>query len=255
MVESARAQFREGAQVRLKASNNPYGNKQERASGQRPGIYTIEKSGMGHYVGKDKSGNLVHFNADQITDVLDEHGLDDEFEEVNDIEDEINDPQQWSEQITKFNKLEDIPAPKEESPKEEPKKKPPKKKRHEEEEDEFDWEAEARELALEKELKELDMGLFPEFGPEKLYKSAKVILAKLKQIDQAKYNKLIWEGKDPSRKMSKLNKKRLRAGIKEAYANERDPYLHQDIPSLAAERIGYMVKLAQQRRKRVDYTE
>ena len=247
LKESAREQFQIDSTVKLRAPRGKvFGNKQEIATGQRAGVYTIKRNAAGHYVGEDSQGRQVHFNADQIEGLYDEGALDDDIQEVLDVEDEINNPQQWSHQVSRFQELKPVES------QNLPKRKSDTSRRVDED---IDYEGAAKELAIRKQLDELDMGLFPELGPEKLYKSAKAILTKLKQIDQAKYNKLIWEGKDPSRKMSKVNKKRLRAGIKESYYEERNPYLHQDIPWEAADRIGRMIKLSRQRAARKNYVE
>ena len=113
----------------------------------------------------------------------------------------------------------------------------------------------AKNIAIQKQLNELDMGLFPEFGAEKLYKSAKLILEKLKEIDQARWSRIVDEGHAQSKKLSMRAKAKIRAGLKQQYAKERDPYRRQDIPELAAERIGHMLKLAQQRAARKNYEE
>ena len=241
MKEGAREQFRAGSQVRLKSNGRLFGNRQEKATGVRAGTYTIQKNVAGHYVGIDNEGREVHFNADDVDAFVDEHVLDDELEDLKDVTDEINNPEEWKNNVTKFSKSA-MTVPKKNMPKEKS-------------EDDIDFNDTAQKLAFQKQLDELDYGLFPEFGAEKLYKSAKAILEKLKEIDMAKYTKLIEEGKDPSRRMSKINKKRIRAGIREQYDDERDPYLKQYIPSEVAERIGRMIKLSRQRAARKNYAE
>ena len=245
MKESAREQFKAGAQVRLKTNGRLFGNRQEQATGLRAGTYTIQKNVAGHYVGVDGEGREVHFNADEVDAIMDPHALDEDIDELEGVDDEINDPKQWEHQVTKFSETDKsgMTVPK--------KKNMPKEKS----EDDIDLNDMAKNIAIQKQLNELDMGLFPEFGAEKLYKSAKLILEKLKEIDQARWSRIVDEGHAQSKKLSMRAKAKIRAGLKQQYAKERDPYRRQDIPELAAERIGHMLKLAQQRAARKNYEE
>ena len=233
-------------EVKLKSKvrfNDLGANRQERANGVRAGTYVINRTQNGHYVGVDKEGREVHFNASDVANIHDDAPQMFEETELADVEDEVNDEQQWANMVTKYNG-----PPVETQTRERPKK--------QKEPEEVPLESVARAMAIEDQNKDMARGFAPSLSTNEIYEATKKYLNYLKRADIVSYDTLLDElGIRPLAKPKKVTKETIQntARSMNIVAASGSPYNEQDIPVEAAAKVGTLVKKRRQQRARKQY--
>ena len=207
-------------------------NRQERASGERAGVYTVTGSQDGHYVGVDKEGRVVHFNANEVASRYDNSRFENEEFDLAGVEDEINDESQWQGSISRY-----------EGPKPE---KPIKRKREKPEPSKQDA---AQLLAVEEQMRDLERGIPPDISPEKILENTKKWLKHLEEVDPMRYTLLINEAMNRPRTLRKSTMEKI-AKSWNIQAASGTPFVQQDIPIDSAYKSGQVVKLKKQQQLR-----
>ena len=232
--------------VKLKSKvgfNDLGANRQERATGVRAGVYTVTGTQDGHYIGVDKQGRTVHFNADDVAAKYNDESLLAEENELADVEDEINDDSRWEGMITRYNEPEPVKQP-------EHKKiyvEPPKKKKPEKPEPS---KADAAQLlAVQERNRDLDRGLALDWSPDKILEHTRKWLKILENADASKYSDLIQESINRPRTLRQSTIKQTAKSMN-IQAAKGTPFVQQDIPLESAYKTGQAIKLKNQLKQR-----
>ena len=240
--------------VKIRTRFNDLGaNRQERRSGVRAGTYVIARKQDGHYVGIDKENREVHFNADEVTNIIDDAPLNAEEDALMNVNDEINRDDIYENMVTKYSG----PAPKSlrNNPREayknsqgSDKKQKPAKETHKTPRPEPSIEDAAQKMAIVEQLRDFDRGIPPSLSPDDIYRNAKKMLMALEQADMVQYTDLIDELTNKNYKLSAKNSERMAKRLRRQ-AN-KEVYHYQDIPELDADPTGMVTKLANQIKQR-----
>ena len=238
LADKLRSEIQGEVQLKTRVRFNDLGaNRQERASGVRAGRYVIRGTKEGHYVGVDRDGREVHFNADEIANTIDDFPAMTEENELANVADEINNDAMWENMVSRYN------GPAVEEPKE------PKRIEVRPKEKEPPLEDVAQELAHEEQEQDLQRGIPPDMAPDKIYESAKKWLAALKKVDMVSYSDLIDEAVSKRKKVTNETARRV-AQQWNIQAATGTPYYQQYIPIDNAYKAGRIMKQRNQLRQR-----
>ena len=218
-------------EVRIK-SRVPYNdlgaNRQERAHGERAGTYVIQRRQDGHYVGVDKDNREVHFNADEVTGLVDDEPYRTEEMDLENVQDEINRDDIYQDMVSKY-----------EGPKIEKPQKPKNKKPEPSEEDA------AQTLAYDEQMRDLERGIPPDLNPEAIYRNAKKWLEHLKKVDPAQWSDLIEEAAPRLKRVREGTTQKLAKSLN-IQAATGTPFYQQDIVNQQAWNSGNLWNLRNQ---------
>ena len=242
-------------EVRLTGENNVFGNRQMKAHNERPGTYTITKTMTNQYVGVNTNNpaDVVYFHPNEVNSIVHRGKYQQEMDELADVEDPLNNPRMWENQVTDFedpihNNNKGIEVWKDNNKQQRKEKKKKEARKFLEEEDDKDQKA--HELVVEAMMREFERGLMPEFSPEKQLEFKKKMKNKLLELERdGMFHIAIGESRKLRDKpLETRAKARMREHLIEQAKN--DPILRQDVITSKTEELAHLVKKNKLRKRR-----
>ena len=242
-------------EVRLTGENNVFGNRQMKAHNERPGTYTITRTMNNQYVGVNTQNpaDVVYFHPNEVNSIVHRGKYEEEMNELADVEDPLNAPNNWENQIIDFedpvhNNNKGIEVWRDNNKQQRKEKKKQKAREYLEEEEDKD--EQARILAYEAIMREFDRGLFPDFRPDQILKLKEKMKNKLIELERdGMFHIGISESRNRKNKpLETRAKARMREHLIEQAKN--DPILRQDVVVSKTEELAHLVKKNKLRKRR-----
>ena len=234
IADKLRESIKGEVRVKSRARFNDLGaNRQERAHGERAGVYVIARKQNGHYVGIDKENREVHFNADEVTNIIDDAPLNAEEDALMNVNDEINRTDIYDNMVTKY---EGPPAHRH------------KHRKHHTPQPEPSVEDAAQKMAVDEQLRDFDRGIPPSLDLNSIYMNAKKMLKALKDADATSYDELIVDLASKHYTLTSKAEERLAKRLQRQA--DKSVFNYQDIPVNEANESGMITKLANQIKER-----
>ena len=238
--EEIRGQLTNSTEVTLKPRKGVFNNRQMGNTKQKPGTYRIEqvKGNVMMATNTRNPGDVVYFHPDDVAGIMHRDKWEEERDKYKDIDDPINDPRLFENEVPHVNTLPEV----EDEPEEEhapPKRRRGRPRKEQTEKSQGEKDAEVARAMLINDT--MNNGLRNELSPEAIWQQTQKVKEAREQAENRESHPIdIDAGPEKIRKMTKEQlRKLLDHLIEQAKAN---PFWHQDVIVSKTEELANLVK-------------